>query len=190
MTFWGEVVRFFFVFRFFVFSLLAAIILSLDSHLLPCAVKINAPWRNFINPIFMRDMKIILGVKATYIDVHRPPTSWVCTVHGHRDIGSWPKFRGSHKPVISVVHPISRYLNFEIFDFLYENDFDANADDARQSWGNFQFFHEKKFEMHMGGTLYDEQYSILWVFPQRFFIICAYILCSKGWNLIQILAED
>ena len=115
----------------------------------------------------MRDIKIIFGVKATYIDVHRPPTSWVCTVHGHRDIGSWPKFRGSPKPLISVVHPISRYLKFEIFDFLYENDFDANADDAGQSWGNFQFFHKKIFEMHMCGTRYEGEISKMWVFPQR-----------------------
>ena len=44
---------------------------------LPCAVKINGPWRNFIIPIFMGDMKIIFRVKVTYIDVHWPPTSWV-----------------------------------------------------------------------------------------------------------------
>ena len=36
----------------------------------------------------MGDIKIIFGVKLTYIDVHRPPTSWVSTVHDHRDIGS------------------------------------------------------------------------------------------------------
>ena len=56
----------------------------------------------------MGDMKIIFGVKLAYIDVHRPPTSWVCTAHGHRDIGSGWKFRGSQNGVKKVVQRISR----------------------------------------------------------------------------------
>ena len=107
----------------------------------PCAVKINAPWRNFIIPIFMGDIKIIFGVKVTYIDVHRPPTSWVWRVKAYQDRPSWSIYGGSPKPPKKVVRPISRYLNLKILDFLYENDFDANADDAGQIWGNFQFFH-------------------------------------------------
>ena len=47
----------------------------------------------------MGDMKIIFGVKLAHIDAHRPPTSWVCTAHGHRDIGSGWKFRVSQNGV-------------------------------------------------------------------------------------------
>ena len=106
----------------------------------------------------------------TYIDVHRPPTSWVYTVHGHRDIGWWPKFRGSPKPLIWVVRPNSRYLNLRICDFLDENASDADADKARHSWGNFQTSHKWLFEMHIGGTVHDEWYSKMWVLQQ---------LCSR-----------
>ena len=52
----------------------------------------------------MGDMKIIFGVKVTYIDVHRPPTSWVSTAFGHRDIGSLPKFRRPTNEWIPVVY--------------------------------------------------------------------------------------
>ena len=109
---------------------------------LPCAVKINGPWRNFIIRIYMGDIKIIFGVKVTYIDVHRPPTSWVGRRKWYRDRAGWWKFRGSEYGVIWVVHPISRYLNFKNRDFLYENDLDANSDKAAHSWGNFLIFHK------------------------------------------------
>ena len=81
----------------------------------------------------MGDMKIIFGVKLTYIDVHRPPTSWVSTVHGHRDIGSGWKFRGSRYGVFWVVHRNSRYLNLENRDFLFNDEWDAKADTAEET---------------------------------------------------------
>ena len=109
---------------------------------LPCAVKINGPWRNFIIWIFMGDIKIIFGVKVTYIDVHRPPTSWVGRRKWYRDRAEWWKYRGSEYEVIWVVQSISRYLNFENRDFLYENDFDTNFVKAAHSWGNFLIFHK------------------------------------------------
>ena len=134
---------------------------------LPCAVKINAPWRNFISPIYIGDMKIIFGVKVTYIDVHWPPTSWVSRAKPHRDRASWWKFRWSRNGPKKVVHPNSRYLNFENHDFFYDNDSDTNADEAEDSWGNFQFFHKKSIGMHICGTLYEGGFSKMWNTPTR-----------------------
>ena len=81
----------------------------------------------------MGDMKIIFGMKLAYIDVHRPPTSWVCTAHGHRDIGSGWKFRGSQNGVKKVVQRISRYLNLKIRDFPFNDEWDAKTDKDRQT---------------------------------------------------------
>ena len=108
--------------------------------MIPCAVKINGRWRKFIFWIFMGDIKIIFGVKVTYIDVHWPPTSWVWRTKCHRDRGSWWKFRGSPKRVIWAVWPNSRYLKIENRDFLNDNDFYDKTDDGWHSLGNFQFF--------------------------------------------------
>ena len=78
------------------------------------------------------------------------------------DRASWWKFRGSAYEVISAVHPISRYLNFENRDFLYDDDSDINADEADHSWGNFLFFHKNIIGMHISGTLYEEGFSKMW----------------------------
>ena len=113
----------------------------------------------------MEDMKIIFGVKLTYIDVHRPPTSWVCTVHGDRDIGSWWKFRGSQNGVKKVVQRISWYLNLENRDFLFNDEWDAKTDKARQAWGNFLFSHKIIFEMHISGIIWWGRFSKMWDLP-------------------------
>ena len=110
----------------------------------------------------MGDIKIIFWVKVTYIDVHWPPTSWVWGRKCHRDRASWWKFRGPQNGVKWVVHPISRYLNFENHDFCYDEDPDTNADDAGDSWGNFHFFHNKIIGMHISGTLYEGGLSKMW----------------------------
>ena len=93
----------------------------------------------------MGDIKNIFGVKLTYIDVHRPPTSWVSTVHGHRDIGSGWKFRGSQYEVFWVVHRNSRYLNLENRDFLFNDEWDAKTDTAEETLANFPFFTKNNF---------------------------------------------
>ena len=139
---------------------------ELRSTWLPCAVEINGSWRNFIIPIFMGDMKIIFWVKVTYIDVHWPPTSWVQGRKCHRDRASWWKFRGPQSGVKWVVHPLSRYLNFKNHDYFYNDDCDIYADDAKDSWGYFQFFHAKKFwGAHICGTLYEGWFSKMWDLP-------------------------